>query len=111
MSGGEKMPESHTEGVKNSDIKRKIDTEKRLGIPNYREYTIVTILLIVWKQRRYGRNDYVDAYIMTHFRKVLDEIERLHSRGSEEEDAVLEANRLFNRELHRMFDRINWIYE
>lgn len=111
------MPESRTGGVNNSDISRKKDACRKQEIPNFREYTVIALLLLAWKRRRYGRNEHVDAYILRHFRKVLDEIERLYSscgadeEAAEAEERIRKANRLFARELHRVQDRIGWIYE
>lgn len=105
------MPESHTKSVNNSDIARRKETERRKELPCFREYTIIAILLFVWTRKRHGRNDYVDAYIMTHFRKVLDEIEQLHESSGGCEETVCRANRMFTRELQRIAENIKWIYE
>ena len=105
------MPESHTGCVNNSDIKRRTNINKRQEMPCFREYTIIAVMLFVWARRRYGRNDYVENYIITHFRKVLDEIEMLHDSSGAGEETVLIANRIFTRELHRIAEKIKWIYE
>lgn len=104
------MPESHTRCVNNSDITRGKDTNKRLNMPCFREYTIIAVMLFVWARMRYGKNDYVDSYIMTHFRKVLDEIERLYASCGTGEEAVQAANRLFTWELKLIAENIKWIY-
>jgi len=105
------MPESYTKSVINSDIKRREDIKKRRSIPCFREYTIIAISMFVWVRKSYGRNDYVDNYIMTHFRKVLDEIDRLHKRDGTDEEIVCRANMIFTHELHRIAENIKWIYE
>jgi uncharacterized protein (UPF0305 family) len=105
------MPESYTKSVINSDIKRREDIKKSRSIPCCREYTIIAITMFVWARKRYGRNDYVDHYMMTHFRKVLDEIDRLHKRDGTREEIICRANMIFTRELHRIAESIKWIYE
>lgn len=108
---GKKMPESYTESVNNSDIKRREDIKKRRSIPCFGEYTIIAISMFVWARKRYGRNDYVDTYIMTHFRKVLDDIDRLHKINGTDDEVVCRANMIFIHELHRIAERIKWIYQ
>ena len=104
------MPESHTRCDNNSDIARRRDLNKRQVMPCFREYSIIAVMLLVWARRRFGRNDYVDNYIMTHFRKVLDDIERLHEIHGTGEEAVEAANELFTAELQLIAENIKWIY-
>lgn len=105
------MPESHTKCVNNSDITRRRDANKRRGMPCFREYSIIAVMLFVWARMRYGRNDYIENYIMTHFRKVLDDIERLHESIGTGDEAVHAAGELFTAELQLIAENIKWIYE
>lgn len=103
------MPESHTRCDNNSDIRR--DLNKRQVMPCFREYSIIAVMVLVWARKRFGRNDYIDNYIMTHFRKVLDDIERLHELRGTGEEAVEAASELFTAELQLIAENIKWIYE
>jgi hypothetical protein len=77
------MPESCTASVNNSDIKRREDIKKRRSIPCFGEYTIIAISMFVWARKMYGTDD----------------------------EVVCRANMIFIHELHRIAERIKWIYE